>query len=227
MIKEEIIVKTKEEFYEVIYNLDFYFKTTVRGKLGSGITRRSKTYKITDYAAPVDTLVVNAFPRHMYYSTGEDNSADRELIVFPDGRTSKTNRHNCRDRLSSWKWDNSKDAINFLNSEIIDELGNEFSSAAYPGSQSIKVSYDVEVTVRLVEDQPEPTFEEDELVLVWDNDKDYAKLRYFKEHNTRLGCCFGCWDDGQTSMTSDGEYEYWKNCAKVCQKCGKEECECK
>jgi len=297
MIKEEIIVKTKEDFDREIDKFKFGTISPNRrstfyrapGSSASGIVKRTKTYTINDYAAPVDTLVIVESGGSKRYSSGWVETIDdtNHLAVFSGGETSKT----CSSTYWTdiWKWDNSKDAINFLNSKIVDEFGSGISCLAYVESQLVEASYYVEVTVRLVEDKstepvvfeigekvlvwdynkdharvrcfraftkgyfedtysnlwkncdkicqkcekeiceckPEPIFENDELVLVWDNDKDYAKLRYFKEHNTRLGCCFGCWDDGQTSMTSDGAYEHWKNCVKVCQKCGNERCECK
>ena len=324
MIKEEIIVKTKADFDREIENLKFDINIFSPVILASGIAKRTKTYKITDYAAPVDTLVVEAITGHMYYSTGENNSANRELIVFADGRTSRTNRHNCRDHLSSWRWDNSRDAINFLYSKVVAELGNGFSCFSYLESQSVKVSYDVEVTVRLVEDKPEPTFNEfkggdpelygpeyncrchtqeldpvfkkgekvlvwdynkdyagvktfcdynqdniykfkiiypsgfceswvncakicqkcekevceckteptfknDELVLVWDDDKDKAVLQYFEGYldDKYDSYKFSCWDNGTTSFTANGFAAMWEHCVKVCQKCGKEKCECR
>ena len=228
MIKEEIIVKTREEFYREINNLRFDINNASQVILASGIAKRTKTYKITDYAAPVDTLVVEAITRHMYYSTGEDNSANRELIVFADGRTSRTNRHNCRDHLSSWRWDNTVKAIAFLHDIAKADVVHYVASADYD-RQTIYVSYDGEVTVRLVEDEPVPTFEKGELVLVWDDNKDKAVLRYFENHlNDEYDSYkFSCWVDGATKLTANGFAEMWEHCVKVCQKCGKEKCGCK
>jgi len=257
MIKEEIIVKTKADFDREIENLKFDINIFSPVILASGIVKKNKTYKITDYAAPVDTLVVSETSGEMYYSDGRKDSTGKKLVVSADGRTSRTNKNNCHVCLSNWKWDNSKDAINFLNSEVVDELGNEFSSVAYLKSQSVDASYYVEVTVRLVEDKPEqtfnefkggdpelygpeyncrcciakaePTFKNDELVLVWDDDKDKAVLQYFEGYldDKCEPYKFDCWVDGATELTAHGFGEMWKHCVKVCQKCGKEKCECK
>jgi len=72
----------------------------------------------------------------------------------------------------------------------------------------------------------EPVFENDELVLVWNNDKDCAKLQYFGGYSKSETHRFICWCDGRTSSTTGGYIEHWKNCAKICQKCEKQVCEC-
>jgi len=225
MIKEEIIVKTKEDFDREIDKFKF---VSVLEVSAIGVVSRTKTYKITDYAAPVDTLVVEAITRHMYYSTGEDNSANRELIVFADGRTSRTNRHNCRDHLSSWRWDNTVKAIAFLHDIAKADVVHYVASADYD-RQTISVSYDVEITVRLVEDKltETVTFERGEKVLVWDFDKGRGELQHFIGYSEDKIRKFACWCDDKTSSTTRGYTETWRHCAKICQKCEKEVCECK
>jgi len=260
MIKEEIIVKTKADFDREIENLKFDINIFSPVILASGIVKKTKTYKFTDYAAPVDTLVIVESGGSKRYSSGQMKTIDNTncLVVFSGGATSET-YETCSSTYWTdiWKWANSKDAINFLNSKIVDELGNEFSSVAYLKSQSVDASYYVEVTVRLVEDKPEqtfnefkggdpelygpeyncrcciakaePTFKNDELVLVWDDDKDKAVLQYFEGYldDKCEPYKFNCWVDGATELTAHGFGEMWKHCVKVCQKCGKEKCECK
>jgi hypothetical protein len=149
MIKEEISVKTKEEFYSEMDKFELGIAFSLE-KYATGVVDRTQVYKITDYAPPVDTLVVNTEPGGVQikrYSAG-DIDGWGAIDVFVNGATSETE---CKiGSMHNWKWADSKAAIEFLLEKVLkDQLSVSSTFSQDVENQSITVTYKVEVTVRL------------------------------------------------------------------------------
>lgn len=89
---------------------------------------------------------------------------------------------------------------------------NQEDVCAYTDVGKFILESDTDNEYDLIEVTPYDDFKEDDLCVVWTDDKQLKEFRYFAAIKENLPYVF---DDGKTSFTSESRKVYWPNCRKA------------